>query len=190
MKFPKVDEHPTRQQLLQAARTGRVPFRRHLERCEACAQTLEHLTTLAAMERAPLEEPSEDALERMMAAPLLADARRSGKNRSGRLTFDSWADLSRAQLRDLGKGAERRLTLEAGTVVLKLVAQRRGYDWEFTGRVYVDGRASSDYVLRVGRRDLVPETHACYFWKSSRPPRRLKLASPETTIDFGSLTWA
>ncbi len=98
-------------------------------------------------------------------------------------------DVPAMQIREAPSDLERRLRLTAQGYTLELVADRRGKGWEFVARVYFKEQVCTEFILQVGRLKLGPEAHDCYFWSTPKPPRSLKLLSPELKIDFGEITW-
>jgi hypothetical protein len=87
-------------------------------------------------------------------------------------------------------GLERRLELHAEGVTLKLVAERQSDGWDFVARVYRDGKATTEFIVQVGRRKLVPLSRGFYNWSSTRPPNIIRLLSPALRVDFERLSWS
>jgi hypothetical protein len=83
----------------------------------------------------------------------------------------------------------RRLCLKAGKLSLEIVAERRQDCWEFVGRVYDSKKVSSEYVLRVGAKKLLPRSQGFYHWSSKGTPRTLRLLSQDLQVEFERLSW-
>lgn len=93
-------------------------------------------------------------------------------------------------VRDVTFGHVRRVRLEAGKIALEFIAERRENDWNFVARVYKGGRVSSDYILSVGRRKLLPKSQGFYFWDAKRPPVKISLHGGKSVIEFDRLQWS
>ena len=183
-------KHPGREEIIKAAETGSVPFKDHLDTCRGCRDLYEFHR--ARMRVAPdgLMAPSDEAMAKHLAIPLLEAIRHTTGRRKGAVVYDSWSQLPALALRDVGKGAERRLRMQAGEVILEFSAERQGDSWDFTARAYEEDQVvSSRYVLKVDGRDVIASGQDCFYWSSQQPPQRMKLISAEAAIDFGSLRW-
>ena len=185
----KTETHPDRASLLRAIETGDIPFAAHLERCTECRELFDLFVQYAPDERLKEMAPSPQSVARARAVPKLVESRRPSRTITGRLTFDSWADVPAVQLRSTVGVLERRIRLEAGTYTLELVADRTQKEWEFVARIYEKQKVTSEFILQVGRRKLVPQSQRCYYWSAKNPPRTLQLLSSDLKIDFGKLTW-
>jgi len=185
----KSENHPDRASLLNAAATGEVPFASHLKRCAQCRELFELFVQYGPDERLKDLAPPPQSVARAAAVPKLVESRRPARAVSGRLAFDSWADLPAVQFRSAVGSLERRVRLEAGPYTLELVAERGQSEWEFVARIYDRDKVTSEFILKAGRRKLVPRSQACYYWSAKNPPRVLQLLSSELKIDFGKLTW-
>ncbi len=185
----KTKTHPDRAVLIEALETGEIPFRAHLVRCAECRELFDLLTQYGPDDRLKDLAPSPQSIARAQAVPKLVESRRPSRAITGRMTFDSWADVSAVQLRSTVGVLERRVRLEAGKYTLELVADRTLEEWEFVARIYNKEKVTSEFILQVGRRKLVPQSQRCYYWSAKNPPRTLRLLSSDLKIDFGKLTW-
>jgi hypothetical protein len=136
-----------------------------------------------------LTEPSAQAIERYCAVPLLYDVSSGAAPVRGEVTFDSWANQPAVTLRDVVDGHIRRLKLKAGRLTFEIVAERRNNRWEFVARAALGRRVANRFVLRVGRRKLLPQTGGFYFWSSTSVPHRMRLESYEHIVIFEKLAW-
>ncbi len=183
-------EHPERDELIKAAESGSVPFKDHLEDCMDCRKLFEFFQVFLRAAPGGLLEPSEEAMARHVAIPISEGSRHAVKKLKGSIAYDSWAQVPALALRDAGKGAERRLRLEAGNLILEFSAERQGDTWDFTARAYHNEQAvSSGYILKADRREVIAGEQNCFFWSSQQPPRKLQLVSPDIAVDFGFLKW-
>ena len=185
----KADSHPDRAELLKAAQTGKIPFASHLKKCGECREVFELFVQYVPDERLKDLAPSPQSIARAKAVPKLITSRRPSRAVAGRLTFDSWADVPAVQLRSTVGTLERRVRLEAGKYTLELVAERVQKEWEFVARIYSGAKVTSEFILKAGRRKLVPQSQRCYFWSAKNPPRTLQLLSQDLKIEFDKLTW-
>jgi len=185
----KQTSHPDRVTMLKALRDKTVPFAAHLDRCASCRETFALLKQAVVPGASSLEQPSQAALDRFAVVPLAFESTRPLSHRSGQVVFDSWQEAGAAAIRDAGIGAVRRLVLQAGAIRLEVVADRRADGWEFVARIYRRETATAAYVLRAGRRRVLPEAQGFYRWQSRRGPRRVTLVESEREIVFEGLSW-
>jgi hypothetical protein len=189
-KMPNKSKHPSRSELFKALTNGRATFKGHLSRCPACRDELQLLKLVFPEGVQPdLETPAESHLAKLDAIPILAADRSRRRVVPGELAYDSWSGLSPVQIRDAARGFERRLRLKAGQAELEIVAERELAVWKFSAQVYIDGKVSGGFALKVGRTLLTPEFGRCFFWSSERPPRTVHLLSTTEDIVFRSIAW-
>lgn len=182
-------KHPSQAAMLTAIRKGTTPFQTHLKQCETCRNIFELLKQFPLEGLPSIEEPNPHAIERHTAIPLLYDRRSATQLLKGNVVFDSWSEQSAIQLRDVGTGFMRHLCLKAREITLEVVAQRHQHLWEFTARVYQDRKASFRWLLRVGGKNLQPQSLGFYHWSSKRTPRSIRLLTRSRQIDFEKLAW-
>lgn len=182
--------HPEREELIKDAHTGSAICKDHVDTCRDCRDLFEFYSACFRVAPDGLPVPTEDTMAKHLAIPLLEAVRNPSGRRQGAVVYDSWSQLPAPALRDVGKGAERRLRMRAGKVVLEFSAERQGDSWDFTARAYEEDKvASSKYVLKVDGRDVIASGQDCFYWSSPQPPQRVKLVSAEAAIDFGSVRW-
>jgi len=175
--------------MLKALLEGAGSLDEHLKECEACRLQMELLAAFPEAKDATIEQPSQDAVNRYTLVPLLFQNRNRGKKCVGDLAYDSWATQSRADLRSAGPGLIRRLCLKAGEISLEIVAERQQAEWIFTARVYAEKNVSSEWVLQVSGKRMLPGALGFYHWKSKRTPQRIELKSVDERIEFAELMW-
>jgi len=181
--------HPERDQIVQAVRSGVVPFRDHLEECESCRSVYEFLLLCHRVECTDFEEAHPAAVNRHAALPLVIGDWTPRNSQIGRTVRDSWINLPATVTRDAAMGLERSLRLSAGPIALELVGDRSPEGWRFVARCYRRGAATGEFVLKVGRERLQPGLHECYSWTSRKPPRRIQLLSPALLLTFDTGKW-
>jgi hypothetical protein len=133
--------------------------------------------------------PSAAAVSRCQAVPLTQDHPRRTDWQQGKISLDSWADRSVAELRSVSRGHIRRVCLEAGRLTVVLIAERQANGWSFVARVYHKNEVTCDFVLRAGSNRLLPGSQGFYQWLSDRAPRSIRLVSADTQIEFEKLMW-
>jgi len=183
------NKHPGREEMVQAIRSGTVPFRSHLKQCQACTQVFELLSKTVTKSAAEPANPSMQSIYRHMAVPRMIESRHPARSMDGAIVFDSWSQLPVVQTRDSGYGVERRLRFKADRFTLEFVAEHQQGRWQFVARVYDGDTVTPDFILQAGRRKLVPEGHRCFFWSSTRPPKKIQLLSPSLKIVLDGLSW-
>ncbi len=181
--------HPGRKALIGAVASGCNHFAAHLENCVECRELFEALARFPVAGRERIAQPTPGALDRFAAVPLIDRKPNSLRRITGQVVFDSWANRPSAQLRDVTVGLIRRVCLTAGKLSLEIVAERRQDSWEFVARVYDNKTVSSEYVLRVGAKKLLPRSQGFYHWSSKGTPRTLRLLSQELQVEFERLSW-
>lgn len=183
------NRHPDREEIFEAIKSGANPFADHLAECETCAQLFEMLKLIGQPTDRPAHATLPGNLYDLKGIALRDSSRRPKRSRHGKLIHDSWANIPPVQLRGSAYRSERRVRFEFNNVVLELVIERTAGMFELVARAYENGAPSTEYLLQVGRRKLIPENHGCFYWMSDTPPRKLTLWSPETRIELGSLAW-
>lgn len=136
-----------------------------------------------------LERPPSRALARCSAIPLLFDALPGAGGGIMAIKYDSWGSSPVPGLRDLSDGHIRRVTFGSGQLILEVVAERRRNRWEFVGRSYLGDLVTYAFVLRIGRRRLMPDSRGFYAWTSGHVPRKISLLSPDQEIACEGLSW-
>ncbi len=175
---------------MKAAQTGSVSFQDHLDTCQDCRELFDICSACERATRYGLEQPSDEAVAHHFSIPLKENTKNSISKLKGLITYDSWAPVPALQLRDTGRGAERRLRMESDDIILEFSAERQSSSWDFTARAYrKEEVASADYILKADGLEVTSSVQECYYWTSQQPPRRIRLVSPEVTVDFGYLRW-
>jgi hypothetical protein len=185
-----MSDHPRRIEIMKAAQSGSATLKDHLEECPDCRKLYEIFRAQSRSTRNGMERPSDNAIASLYAIPLKENVRKAVKKLKGCITYDSWTQLPALQLRDAGRGMERRLRLKADDITLELSAERQPTGWDLTARAYRrDDVVTSDYILTADGRQVTASVQECYYWSSKIPPRRIWLRSSELAIDFGHLRW-
>lgn len=182
--------HPNRLEITEAMKSGNIPFRAHLEACEACRIQFELQSLLPRTIKSSIEHLSKGAIERFKSIPLLEAGSKSICSMYGRISFDSWAVAPAMELRALTPGAARRLCLKAGKITVEIVAERLQDSWEFTARVLESDDVVMHWVIMAGGNRLLPKSLGFYHWVTRQAPRTFRLISDSFRIDFEKVSWA
>jgi hypothetical protein len=181
--------HPSRKSMIEAAETGVVGFRPHLEKCESCRILFELLSEFPMAGAKELPHSSRKLLGRIESIPSRFKVKPGLPVAPGRILSDSWSQLASAQLRDMAADVSRRLVLRAGKIDLELSAERHLGNWEFAARVYDRGKTSTQFVITAGARKVKAGPLGFYCWSSKRPPNRIGLLRDSHVIAFEGLSW-
>lgn len=134
-------------------------------------------------------EPSEEAVIRLTAIPLLFGEPRGVATGIGSVAYDSWSDGPSIALRNITDGHIRRLRLQAGKIAVEIVGEMSKGRWEFVARAYRGATVVHDYVLNVGRKRLLSESGGFFKWTSKAVPRKVVLISLRERLMFERLSW-
>jgi hypothetical protein len=175
--------------MIEALRSGDVPFHRHLEKCEVCRRDLEFLRLSNHLEALDLVAPSPRAYHRHGALPLSVSNWLPRRTETGKLARDSWTGLPATVTRDSAMGLERSLRFTSGPISLELVADRTPEGWRFAARCYRGSAPSGEFILKIGGKRIPPGLYDCYAWTSLQPPRKIQLLSPSLRLVFETGSW-
>jgi len=181
--------HPSRQRILEAIRTGKVEFRSHLIECESCRLLFELLSRFPTTDTNELTHSSQSLLKRIETMPSRFREEPRYPVVAGYIVSDSWSQMAGAQLRDTAADATRRLVLRAGQIDLQLSAEHHQGSWEFAARVYDRGKASTQFVIKIGARRIQAGSVGFYCWSSKRPPGKIGLLRNLDIVEFEGLLW-
>ena len=181
--------HPSRPRMIEAARTGVVGFRSHLEKCEPCRVMFELLSKFQTTGAEELPHTPGSLLKRIETIPSRFRVKPDLPIVPGLIVSDSWSHMASAQLRDVATDVTRRLVLRAGQIELELSAERHLGSWEFAAKVYDRGTASDQFVIKAGARKVQAGDLGFYCWSSKRPPGKIGLLQNSHIIEFEGLSW-
>lgn len=180
-----MSSHLNRQDIANAAADPR-PYQKHLDRCPSCRLKLE-LFQLARAGEKLVDAPSYAIQQARQIARL---TRRSVlATLMARLTFDSWAELAPSGVRGLGPEKERRLRFEADDVRFDIRAEKSAGKWTMAAQVKYLGENKRAFQIQAGSKRISQRSDNFYIWSETRPPKSLRLVSPETTIVLPEIVW-
>lgn len=180
-----MSSHLNRHDIANAAADPR-PYEKHLEQCPSCRLQLE-LYQLAQAGEVLLDAPAQVVQQarligRPSRQPVLASL-------VARLTFDSWADLALAGVRGLGPEKERRLRFETDDIRFDIRIEKTAAKWVLAAQIKDLAHSECNYTIHSGSRRVSRRSDSFYIWSESRPPKSLRLVSPETTIVLPEIAW-
>lgn len=185
----KMKDHPNRQELISAARTGGEKFSKHLKDCDWCRTFFE----LSQKYQVAGELQLEDAPQNWVAqAVALAEKETiTGKLKSlvATLTFDSWSMPLPAGVRGEGLLQERRIRFEIQDKKLDLRAEHRRNRWDFVARVTDSEGRHVECTLLAGKKELTADKDGFYQWSSVRPPVKFSILTKEGELKTPELSW-
>ena len=180
-------EHPTRQAMITAAKSGRVTFVRHLDECVECRDLFALFRTFPLAGEPALSGAPSAWISR---AGSIAESKVSALVRrlTASLAFDSWTLAPAVGVRgpDTGK---RRLQFSAEDLTIDLQAVHKADRWQMTARVVPDEIGRSAIQLMVDRQSIFPDDQGYFVWSTARPPTRLLIRSKERIINLPRLSW-
>lgn len=180
-------DHPTRQELIAAARTGKVWFASHLHTCVEC-RDLFSLFRAFPLAGEPLLQSAPSAW--VARASSIAESKVSALVRklTASLTFDSWTLTPALGVRGPQTG-KRRLQFSVEDTTIDLQAVHKADRWQMTARVVPEQAEFTAYQLTVNRQSIFPDSQGYFVWSAARPPIRLSIRSNERIITFPKLSW-
>jgi len=188
-KIRQSADHPDRDEMLRALRTGEVPFRQHLAVCSSCRLVYDFLLINRHVETLDSVVPPSEACHRHSTLPLVASNWLPCRTETGKSVRDSWTGLLATVTRDSAVGLERSLRFASGSISLELVADRTPEGWRFAARCYRGPIPSGEFILKIGNKRIPPGLHSCYSWSSLKPPRTIQLLSPSLRLIFETGLW-
>ncbi|MCB2229505.1 hypothetical protein KQH82_02230 [bacterium] len=183
-----IGNHPTREQLIEAAQSGSDTLAPHLAQCEDCRLLFSLLTRFQVA--GEVELPSAPAAWINRAAAIVEGATAGSKLRRlvGKLTFDSWSAMPALQVRGTATD-ERRLRVEAESILLDLRAEHQPNGWQFIARVVGDVSDSRSWKLHAAGQTVYPDERGYFIWNDQKPPQTIVLETGSLQIEVEQLSW-
>ncbi len=183
----KAEKHLNRDELIEMAKKGSAGRSRHLAECRECSELVELFKEFDMAGRIPLRDAPEGWVER---AITLAKGEKLGdkiKRFTAKLVFDSWAIPQPVGVRGKDIQRHRRIRYKSGKVVLDIHAECGQKGWVFTA--YISGEKKVAAILKIGKKNLLPDKQGFYHWSSGRPPGVFYLQYEDYQIEFPRLPW-
>ncbi len=171
----------------KSAKTRKEGLEEAVNTLHSIEELLKHQSELGLTQA--VFEPSKEAIARLQVIPLLFDEPHHPAPRTGTVIYDSWSHGPTVGLRDVTDGHIRRLKLRAGKVSVEIVAEMSKGKWEFVARVYRSRTVLHDFVLKIGRKKLLPESGGFFRWSSKTVPHSIGLTSLGESLTFNKLSW-
>jgi len=184
-----MNSHPTRKELIIAARTGSAIPKEHLGSCGWCNEYFELLRLFEFAGELPLVDAPQSWINRAVTVAEKPDKLKTLKSLVASIAFDSWSMPVPQGIRGETLMQERRISFGAANKTLDLRAEHRKNRWDFTARITDQSGHPVDCTLVVGKRELKADDAGFYQWSSVRPPKSFKLLTVEGEIETPELSW-
>ncbi len=181
--------HPTRTELIAAARGGTAVAGEHLSSCDWCSLYFELYSEFSFAGELALVSAPRSWIDKAMAVAVNSSERSPLKSLFARLSFDSWATAVPQGVRSAGAMEERRVTFDAVGKTLDIRAEHRQNLWEFTAKITDKSGNPAGWILVVGSEKITANEDGFYQWSSVRPPKKFKLLSHDGEFETSELLW-
>ena len=181
--------HPTRKELILAARGDAVIDNAHIAGCDWCSLYFELFSKFPLAGELPLVSAPKPWIEKAMAVAEIPAKSTVLKSLVARLSFDSWSMPAPEGVRGAGVFEERRICFEVSGKIFDLRAEHRQNRWDFTAKITDKLGIPADWVVTVGNEEHFPDTDGFYQWSSVRPPKKIRLLSDDGEIETPELSW-
>ncbi len=181
--------HPSRSELIQAARQSSPVFEKHMAACNWCQLYLELLTRFQMAGQLPFVSAPEAWVNRAVSIAAKSGLMGDIKRLVARITFDSWAMPVPEGARGEALIQERRIRFEANDKLFDLRAEHRKNHWDFTAKVTDRGGLAVDCTVIAGKKELSADKNGFYQWTSIKPPRDFKIVTETDEIVVPELMW-
>jgi len=181
--------HPSRKELILAARGAGTIAQAHLDECNWCSLYFEFYTKFSLAGELPLVSAPKSWIEKAIAVGKKPAKSSPIESLVARLLFDSWAMPVPAGVRGAGVFEERRVCFEALGKTFDLRAEHRQNRWNFTAKITDKSGIPADWAVLVGNGEHIPDADGFYQWSSARPPKKIRLLSDRSEIETPELSW-
>lgn len=184
-----MEQHPTRQALIKAAQSGDSRIDKHIADCNDCRQLFELFRAFPVT--GELELPDAPAGWIAKAREIANSGAVAGwlKGMAAKLSFDSWTLPATVGVRSQNIEHDRRLQYEIGALLLDIRAEKQAAAWDFTARLSGEQADAKQFMLKIDRRLLAPDSLGFYHWSSPKPPKQIQLTDGDVVLDLPELTW-
>lgn len=181
--------HPTRKELMTAAKSGQTDFSDHLAHCIDCRELLELFRAFPVAGEIPLQDAPAGWIAKANQIADLADPFGILKGVIAKLSFDSWTVPAAVGVRSQTVEQDRRLRFEVGPLHLDMRAEQGQTSWEFTAQITSAQSFDLEIVLIADRTEVRPNSLGFYQWTSPKPPKQLRLTAGDLQFDLPEMTW-
>ena len=184
-----MNSHPTRKDLILAARGAGIIANAHIAGCSRCSLYFELYSKFPLAGELPLVSAPKSYIEKAIAVAGKSAKSSLLKSLVARLSFDSWAMPVPEGVRGAGVFEERRICFEVSGKTFDLRAEHRQNRWDFTAKITDKSGMPANWAVMVGNVEHSPDIDGFYQWSSVRPPKKILLHSDEGEIETPEITW-
>ena len=184
-----MEKHPTRQELMSAAKARSSRIAAHLGACEDCRQLFEMFTAFPVAGEIALPDAPTGWIIKARSIAVSSNPLFAIKGLAAKLSFDSWKIPHAVGVRSQGGEQDRRLRFEVGSMVLDLRAEKGTSGWDFTAQV--TGEMVSPELVRLlaDKQEVTANTSGFYEWSSIRPPKYIRIKADDLQLELPELSW-
>lgn len=181
--------HPTRKELMTAAKSGKENLSAHLAKCTDCRELFELFRAFQVAGEIPLPDAPAGWIAKANQIADAADPFTLLKGVIARLSFDSWTVPAAVGVRSQAVEQDRRLRFEIGPLHLDMRAEQSQTDWEFTAQITSTQSLEHEIILIADKAKIRPNSLGFYQWTSPKPPKQLQLVAGDLQFDLPEMTW-
>lgn len=183
----KSEKHLNRNELIEMAKKGYTVRSKHLSQCDECSELVELLKEFDLAGRTPLNNAPDRLIDRVITLAKGEKLAAKIKRLTANLVFDSWAIPQPIGVRGKDIERHRRIRFKSEKITLDIHAEYQQRKWMFTA--HVSGKADVSPILKMGKKNILPDQHGFYHWSSGRPPGEFYLQYENYRIEFPKLPW-
>lgn len=184
-----MNSHPTRKELILAARGAGTIANAHIAECNWCRLYFELYSIFPLAGELPLASAPHAWIEKAIAIAGKSPKDSPFQSLIARLSFDSWAMPIPEGIRSAGVSEERRVCFEVSGKTFDLRAEHRQNRWDFTAKITDKSGIPANWAVKVGNVEYSPDLDGFYQWSSVRPPKKISLLSDKSEIETPEITW-
>lgn len=178
-----------RQELIQAARGRKIGAAKHLDTCKECREAIRLLKVFDLAGELPLTDAPAPLVERAIAVVAGQGLVEKVRRLAAQLVFDSWMLPRPAGVRGACPSGHRRLRFKARDLIFDVRAERYKSEWICIAQVTGGTDSRLPILLRVGRKQILPDSSGMYQWSAKTPPRKLTFNADDVIIELPELAW-
>ncbi len=184
-----MNSHPTRKELILAARLDSAAVGKHLAGCSWCYLYFGLLAKYQFAGQLPLAHAPQSWIDKAVFIAGKPDRTKGLKSLIAGLSFDSWAIPALEGVRGETMSQERRVRFETADQKFDLRAEHHRNRWNFTAKITDSEGHNVDCTLVAGKKELLSDEHGFYQWTSVSPPLEFRLVTAEDEIKIPELSW-
>ncbi len=181
--------HPTRKELLEAARSNSDQYTAHFKACADCRELFEFYRAYQVAGKLPLGDAPEGWIVRAAKLAEEESVFTRVKELLAGLVFDSWTTPVSVGVRGGGTQQERRLRFQIDDLMLDLRAEKQKNGWDFVAQLSGDRVAQENFVILVAHQELRVNSEGFYQWSSKTPPKQIRIRSDKYIVQTPDISW-